>query len=158
MKFTWIGLALACSAVVRPSVSAAQARTTVCDLVSNTDAAAVLGVEAPKQSSLGPDQCVFTVKGLSLMVGRLANQEPEAIKGIVELPKQRAREADIVKDERGIGDAATSELSKGHVAIFAADGDTVWTFQVQHVYSKDLSETLPRLRDLAMKIVNGKAP
>lgn len=158
MKLRTIGLALACSALVLPSAAAGQSKTTVCDLVSEADAASVLGTEAPKHSSLGPDQCVFTVEGLSLMIGRLADQEPEAIKGIVELPKQRAREGDIVKDEPGIGDAATSELSKGHVAIFAAAGDTVWTFQVQHVYSKDLSETLPKLRELAMKVVNGKAP
>lgn len=157
MTLIRIGLALACSALVLPPV-AGQATTTVCDLVSEADAAAVLGASPSKPSSLGPDQCTFTVKGMSLTIGRLPNQGPEAITGIVQLPKQRAREGDIVKDEPGIGDAATSELSKGHAAIFVASGNTVWTFVVEHVYSKDLSDTLPKLRDLAMKVVKRRAP
>ena len=34
-----------------------------------------------------------------------------------------------------------------------AQGDTVWSFGVEHVYNKDLSDTLPKLRELAKKVV-----
>ena len=134
----------------------AQGRTPVCDLVSEADAAAVLGSVEKKLATFGADQCLFTIKGMSLMIGRIVDQKPEAVAGIIALPAQRARQGDVVKDEPGIGDRATSELSKGHVAMFAASGGTVWTFAVDHIYSKDLSATLPKLRELAKKVLAGR--
>lgn len=151
-----IALAFTCPVLMLTPAGAAQARMPVCDLVSGADATAVLGTAAEKKAPLGPDQCVFTTKGVSLMVGRLLDQEPEAVRGIIQLPKQRARQGDVVKDEAGIGDAATSELTKGSAALFVAEGDTVWTFRVDHVYSKDLSDMLPRLRELAKKVIAGR--
>ena len=111
----------------------------VCDMVSEADAAAVIGAIKKKQTILGADQCAFTAEGLSLMVNRLAGQEPEQVQMLLQLPKHRARPGDVVKDEAGIGTGAVSEQSKGHLTIIAAQGDTVWTFGVDHVYSKDLS-------------------
>jgi hypothetical protein len=155
MKFGF-GLALALSVMTAAVSVRAQARTPVCDVVSEADAASVLGSVEKKLSTLGPDQCLFTVKGMSLMIGRVADQKPDAVAGLIDLPRQRARQGDVVKDEPGIGDRATSELSKGHVTLIAAAGDTVWTFGVDNVYSKDLSATLPKLRELAKKVVAGK--
>src|SRR5688572_3936217 len=102
----------------------------VCDLVADKDAAAILGSVLQKQATLGPDQCVFTTKGLSLMIARLPNQEPEQVEMLMQLPKNRARPGDVVKEEPGVGQRAVSESSKGHVGIIAASGNTVWTFGV----------------------------
>ena len=135
--------------------SVVQARP-VCDLVSEQDAAAVIGTVKKKQTILGADQCVFTSDGLSLMVNRLAEQEPEQVQMLLAVPKNRARPGDVVKDEAGIGMKAVSEQSKGHLTIIAAQGTTVWTFGVDHVYSKDLSDVLPKLRELAKKVVASK--
>lgn len=129
----------------------AQTDKPVCDLVTEKDAAAVLGSVQKKNSILGADQCVFTTPGLSLMVNRLTNQEPETIDMLLKLPANRARQGDIVKDEPGIGQKAVSEVSKGHLLIIAASGTTVWNFSVDHVYSRDISEMLPKLRELAAK-------
>ena len=128
----------------------------VCEMVSEQDAVAVIGSVKKKQTILGPDQCVFTTEGLSLMVNRVSDQEPEQVQMLLEVPKNRARPGDVVKEERGIGAKAVSEQSKGHLAIIAASGDTVWTFGVDHVYSKDLSDVLPKLRTLAAKVVASK--
>jgi hypothetical protein len=128
----------------------------VCEVVSESDAAAVIGSVEKKSSMLGPDQCVFTTKGMSLLIGRMQSQDPEAVQGMIQLPKQRARKGDVVQDEPGIGDAATSELSKGHAMIIAAQKDIVWTFTVDHTYNQDLSATLPKLRELAKKALTAK--
>ena len=135
---------------------ATRGQTPVCEVVSESDAAAVIGSVEKKSSTLGPDQCVFTTKGMSLLIGRMQSQEPEAVQGMIQLPKQRAREGDVVQDEPGIGDAATSELSRGHAMIIAAQKDIVWTFTVDHTYGQDLSATLPKLRELAKKALTAK--
>ena len=126
--------------------------TPVCEIVTEPDAVAVIGSVKKAQSILGPDQCVFTTEGLSLMVNRVPDQEPETIQMLLNVPKNRAKPGDVVKDEAGIGDRAVSEVAKGHLAIIAARGTTVWTFGVDHVYSKDISEMLPKLRALAQKV------
>jgi hypothetical protein len=128
----------------------------VCDIVSEKDAVAVLGSVKKKNTILGADQCVFTTEGLSLMVNRLSGQEPEQVQMMLDLPKNRAKPGDIVKEEPGIGTRAVSEQSKGHLAIIAAQGDTIWSFGVDHVYSKDLSDMLPKLREFAKKVVAAK--
>ena len=135
-----------------PYVTVAQTAKPVCDLVTEQDAAAVIGSVLKKQSTLGPDQCVFTTKGLSLIINRLPDQEPEQIKMMLELPKNRARPGDLVKDEPDIGQRAVSETSKGSLNIIAASGSTIWTLGVSHVYRQDLTEMLPRLRGLARKL------
>ena len=125
----------------------------VCDLVTEKDAIAVLGSVKKKNTILGADQCVFTTEGLSLMINRVTGQEPEQVQMLLDVSKNRAKPGDVVKEESGIGTRAVSEQSKGHVTILAAQGDTVWSFGVEHVYNKDLSDTLPKLRELAKKVV-----
>jgi hypothetical protein len=138
-----------------PYGAVAQTDKPVCDLVTEQDAAALIGSVLKKQSTLGPDQCVFTTKGLSLMINRLPDQEPEQMTMMLELPKHRARPGDVVKEEPGIGQLAVSETSKGRLNIIAASGTTIWTLGVDHVYSQDLTEMLPRLRELARKLAGG---
>lgn len=138
---------------VLSSAVGSQARP-VCDIVSESDAAVVLGSVKKKNTILGADQCVFTTEGLSLMVSRVREQEPESVQMLLDVPKNRAKPGDVVKEEPGIGTRAVSEQSKGHLAIIAAQGDTIWSFGVDHVYSKDLSDILPKLREFARKIVN----
>ena len=133
----------------------AQEPGSVCANVSKEDAIAVLGSLKQGPTELGP-QCVFTTEGLSLMVGRLADQEPETATMMLNVPRNRAKPGDVVKEEPGIGDRAVSEVSGGHLAIIAVRGTTVWTFGVDHVYRKDISAMLPKLRDLARKVVDGK--
>ena len=138
----WVGV----SAQTRP----------VCDLVSEKEAVAVLGSVKQKQTILGADQCVFTTQGLSLIVNRLSGQEPEEMKMLLDLPRNRAGKGDVVQEEAGIGQRAVSEMAKGRVSIIAAQGDTVWTFGVDHVYNKDMSDLLPKLRELAKKVIAAK--
>ena len=145
--------ALAAGALFLSSAPVAQGPVPVCDMVSEADAAAVIGTIKQKQSVLGADHCAFTAEGLSLSISRLRNQEPETVKMMLELPKNRARPGDVVQSEPGIGQGATSETSKGRAALIAAAGDTVWTFGVDHVYRKDTADTLPKLRELAKKLV-----
>lgn len=144
------------AALLLPSPSAAQSPKPVCDLVTEADAAAVIGPVQQKQAILGADQCVFTVKGMSLMINRLTQQDPEQIEMMMQLPKNRARKGDQVKDEPGIGDRAVSEVSRGHLLVMTAVGDTVWSFGVDAVYNTDISATLPKLRELAKKVAGGK--
>ena len=132
--------------------SGVQARP-VCDMVPEADAVAVIGSVKKKNTILGADQCVFTTEGLSLMINRVGEQEPEQVQMLLDLPKNRAKPGDVVKEEAGIGAKAVSEQSKGHLTIIAAQGATVWSFAVDHVYGKDLSDLLPKLRDLAKKVV-----
>ena len=135
---------------------AVQSTKPVCDLVTEADAAAVIGPVQQKQAILGADQCVFTAKGMSLMINRLTQQDPGQIEMMMQLPKNRARAGDQVKDEPGIGQRAVSEVSKGRLLIMTAVGDTVWSFGVDAVYNTDISATLPRLRELAKKVAAAK--
>jgi hypothetical protein len=137
------------------SAPLAQEPVPVCEMVTAADAAAVIGTIKQKQSVLGADQCSFTAEGLALSISRLRNQDPETVKMMLELPKNRARPGDVVRSEPDIGQGATSETSKGRIALIVASGGTVWTFGVDHVYRKDLAETLPKLRALAKKVIGG---
>jgi hypothetical protein len=146
-------VALAACGLILSSAPFAQGPAPVCDLVSEADAAAVIGTIKQKQSILGADHCTFTAEGLSLSISRMGNQDPETVKMMLELPKNRARPGDVVQSEPGIGQGATSETSKGRIALIAASGHTVWTFGVDHVYRKEMADTLPKLRELAKKLV-----
>lgn len=140
-----------------PAAASAQAPKPVCDLVTEKDAAAVIGSVQQKQSILGEDHCVFTTKDFSLTIQRLRGQKPETLRMMLELPGKRARPGDVVRDEPGIGQGAVSEISRGRLTIFATTGDTLWTVGVAHVYNKDLTELLAELRELARKLAGGDA-
>jgi hypothetical protein len=151
-------LAAAAVCLVFPAAAAAQAAKPVCDLVTEKEAAAVIGSVQQKQSILGEDHCTFTTKDFSLTIQRLRGQKPETLQMMLALPKNRARPGDVVTDEAGIGQGAVSERSKGRLNIFVVSGGTLWTFGVEHVYNKDLTEMLPELRELARKLAGGVSP
>ena len=56
---------------------------------------------------------------------------------------------DLVSEQDAV---AVLGLVKKKNRILAAQGDTVWSFGVEHVYNKDLSDTLPKLRVLSNQI------
>jgi hypothetical protein len=139
-----------------PSPAAAQAVKPVCDLVTEQDAITVLGSLKQKNTIMGEDQCNFTTQGLALMINRLRDQEPEMIQMMMDLPKNRARPGDVVKEEPGIGQRAVSEKSGGSVNLFVHSGTTVWTINLSHVYNKDLTDHIPKLKQLAQKLIGAK--
>lgn len=134
----------------------AQPAAAVCDSLTNDEVAALIGPVKSKQPLIDANTCVWTGDRVTFSIMRTHDIEPESATALLGAVKTRVQPGDVVRDEPGIGRQAVSEaMARGtRVAIIAANGNTVWTLGVDHVYSGlKADELLPKLRAIAKTIV-----
>jgi hypothetical protein len=131
----------------------------VCETFTDAEITDLLGTKATvkRPSPLGPEAgCLWGIMGLMFNVGRIQDDEPETLKGVVDSQLQNPRTGDIVKAEAGIGDAAVSTQGQygRSVSLVFRSGKTAWTMSLEKVDQKlDVAAALPKLRVLAKKAV-----
>jgi hypothetical protein len=147
------GLPLA--AIFLTSLSASTQNVDLCRTVPKADVSALLETEAGDGQAPIPGSCSWNGKGVNLLVSRLTLPQSQDAVMIVE-GRTAAAGTDIVKDEPGIGQRASSSLAanKHTLALLVANGATVWTFTLSKGdQAIDPEKTMPRLRALAAKSI-----
>ena len=128
----------------------------LCKSIAPAEVAAVLGREATKGEALIPGSCSWNGKGANLLVTRVAVENPAQALMVADGRKAGAAKDEIVRDEPGLGQRASSTLAanKRTLTFIVADGANVWSFTLSKGdQAIDADAVLPPMRELARKAV-----
>lgn len=141
-------------AVLTGGPTQAQAKAPeVCKVFEKADVAQVLDADATDGQTLVPGTCSWNAKGANLSISR-ATFEPGEAAMLLEARKIAVGQGDVVTDETGIGQRATSTLAfnKRTLTLLAVNGNDLWTFTLSKGDQPvDVDTVRPRMRELAKK-------